>query len=85
LQTSALAVGYLRMGWWLFSKDKLEEAFTGMLALIGWLLRRLCELEGRIKYLPGTTGWGRLFAGRPTVLWNPAAMFRVNPANVSYD
>jgi len=39
------------LGWWLFSKDKLKEAFKGMLALIGWLLRRLCELEGRIKEL----------------------------------
>jgi transposase len=39
------------MGWWPFSKDKLKEAFKGMLALIGWLLRRLCELEGRIKEL----------------------------------
>ena len=24
-----------------------------------------------IYYLPGTTGWGSTFAGRPTVLWNP--------------
>src|SRR5262249_17807589 len=22
-------------------------------------------------YLPGTTGWGATFAGRPAVLWNP--------------
>jgi len=24
-----------------------------------------------IYYLPGTTGWGSTFAGRPAVLWNP--------------
>jgi hypothetical protein len=24
-----------------------------------------------VYYLPGTTGWGRTFGGRPTVLWNP--------------
>jgi hypothetical protein len=26
-----------------------------------------------VYYLPGTTGWGATFAGRPTVLWNPQA------------
>jgi len=26
-----------------------------------------------IYYLPGTTGWGTLFDGRLTVLWNPQA------------
>ena len=26
-----------------------------------------------IYYLPGTTGWGLDFGGRPAVLWNPAA------------
>jgi hypothetical protein len=25
-----------------------------------------------IYYLPGTTGWGPTFAGRPTALWQPA-------------
>ena len=24
-----------------------------------------------VYYLPGTTGWGPTFGGRPTVLWNP--------------
>src|SRR5512134_3133288 len=24
-----------------------------------------------VYYLPGTTGWGTTFAGRPVVLWNP--------------
>ena len=24
-----------------------------------------------VYYLPGTTGWGPTFAGRPAVLWNP--------------
>ena len=24
-----------------------------------------------VYYLPGTTGWGTTFAGRPTVLWKP--------------
>jgi hypothetical protein len=24
-----------------------------------------------VYYLPGTTGWGQTFAGRPAVLWNP--------------
>lgn len=26
-----------------------------------------------VYYLPGTTGWGTTFAGRPAVLWNPLA------------
>jgi hypothetical protein len=26
-----------------------------------------------VYYLPGTTGWGPTFGGRPTVLWNPQA------------
>jgi hypothetical protein len=26
-----------------------------------------------VYYLPGTTGWGATFDGRPTVLWNPQA------------
>lgn len=26
-----------------------------------------------VYYLPGTTGWGATFAGRPAVLWNPIA------------
>ena len=24
-----------------------------------------------VYYLPGTTGWGTTFGGRPAVLWNP--------------
>ncbi len=24
-----------------------------------------------VYYLPGTTGWGPTYAGRPTMLWNP--------------
>jgi len=24
-----------------------------------------------VYYLPGTTGWGSTFSGRPAVLWNP--------------
>jgi hypothetical protein len=27
--------------------------------------------EASVYYLPGTTGWGPTFGGRPTVLWNP--------------
>jgi len=26
-----------------------------------------------VYYLPGTTGWGPTYAGRPTMLWNPQA------------
>jgi len=26
-----------------------------------------------VYYLPGATGWGTTFAGRPAVLWNPLA------------
>jgi hypothetical protein len=26
-----------------------------------------------VYYLPGTTGWGSIFGGRPAVLWNPHA------------
>ena len=29
-----------------------------------------------VYYLPGTTGWSSIFAGRPTVLWNPLAQTR---------
>jgi hypothetical protein len=29
-----------------------------------------------VYYLPGTTGWGPTFSGRPTVLWNPQAVTR---------
>lgn len=32
-----------------------------------------------LYYLPGTTGWGPTFAGRPTALWNPQA--RINAGN----
>lgn len=28
---------------------------------------------GTVYFLPGTTGWGPTFAGRPTALWNPQA------------
>jgi hypothetical protein len=27
--------------------------------------------NGTVYYLPGTTGWGTVFDGRPTRLWNP--------------
>lgn len=30
-----------------------------------------------VYYLPGTTGWGSTFAGRPTVLWNPTPQITV--------
>ena len=28
-------------------------------------------INATVYYLPGTTGWGTTFGGRPTVLWNP--------------
>ena len=33
-----------------------------------------------VYFLPGTTGWGSTFAGRPTVLWNP----QVQTADASF-
>jgi BspA type Leucine rich repeat region (6 copies) len=30
-------------------------------------------INATVYYLPGTTGWGPTFGGRPTVLWNPQA------------
>ena len=33
-----------------------------------------------VYYLPGTTGWGVLFGGRPTALWQPQLL--VSPASV---
>ena len=32
------------------------------------------ERKATIYYLPGTTGWGKEFGGRPTAVWNPQAM-----------
>jgi hypothetical protein len=32
-----------------------------------------------LYYLPGTTGWGPTYAGRPTALWNPQA--QINAGN----
>ena len=29
------------------------------------------DINATVYYLPGTTGWGTMFGGRPTVLWNP--------------
>ncbi len=42
-----------------------------------------------IYYLPGTTGWGATFAGRPTSLWNPVMLtsgpsFGVGPAGFGF-
>jgi len=31
------------------------------------------DTEATVYYLPGTTGWGPIFDGLPTVLWNPQA------------
>jgi hypothetical protein len=30
--------------------------------------------EATIYYLPGTSGWGPIFADRPALLWNPEAL-----------
>jgi hypothetical protein len=29
------------------------------------------DTNATVYYLPGTTGWGSMFGGRPTKLWNP--------------
>jgi hypothetical protein len=34
-----------------------------------------------IYYLPGTTGWGPMFGGRPAVLWNPPVPFSYTTNN----
>jgi hypothetical protein len=33
----------------------------------------LSDNDATVYYMPGTTGWGPTFAGRPAVLWNPQA------------
>ena len=43
-----------------------------------------------VYYLPGTTGWGATFAGRPTRLWNPLMQtsgpgFGVGPAGFGFN
>ena len=43
-----------------------------------------------VYYLPGTTGWGATFAGKPTVLWNPLMQtsdpcFGVGPAGFGFN
>jgi hypothetical protein len=37
-----------------------------------------------VYYLPGTTGWGATFAGRPAVLWNPLMQTGVGPAGFGF-
>jgi hypothetical protein len=34
-----------------------------------------------VYYLSGTTGWGKTFGGRPTVLWNPPVPFSYTTNN----
>jgi hypothetical protein len=31
------------------------------------------DSNATVYYLPGTTGWGETFGGRPIMLWNPQA------------
>jgi hypothetical protein len=43
-----------------------------------------------VYYLPGTSGWGVTFAGRPTALWNPQlqsndASFGVGPNGFGFN
>ena len=38
------------------------------------------DTNATVYYLPGTTGWGATFAGRPAVLWNP----RVRTSDASF-
>jgi hypothetical protein len=62
------------IGWDVFeSCTNLEGAyFQGNAPSVGSLVF-LGENTPTIYYLPGTTGWGPTFGGRPTVLWNPQA------------
>ncbi len=60
-----------------------SDAFTGLLNLKAALFKGNAptadssvfsgDLNVTIYYLPGTTGWGTTFGGRPTALWNPHA------------
>ena len=48
------------------------------------------QAYGTVYYLPGTTGWGATFAGRPTALWNPQAQtrdgsFEVRPTGFGFN
>ena len=48
------------------------------------------DTNATVYYLPGTTGWGATFAGRPTRLWNPLMQssgpgFGVGPAGFGFN
>lgn len=49
-------------------------SFVGLSAFIA-------DDNATVYYLPGTTGWGTMLAGRPTVLWNPTPQI-TGPSNL---
>ena len=44
--------------------------FKGNAPSVGWYVFDGAT-NATVYYLPGTTGWGTTFGGRPTALWNP--------------
>jgi hypothetical protein len=57
-----------------------DNAFFGCTTLLGVYFRSNAPSIGSylfayasptVYYLPGTTGWGSTYSGRPTMLWNP--------------
>jgi hypothetical protein len=52
----------------------------------GYLDPFLGATNATVYYLPGTTGWGATFAGRPAVLWNPLMQSSgVGPAGFGFN
>ena len=45
--------------------------FQGQAPVLSWLTPTIFDADGQmtVYYLPGTTGWGTTFGGRPTALW----------------
>jgi hypothetical protein len=44
----------------------------------------------RVYYLPGTTGWGSTFGGRPTAVWKPQVLtgdgsFGIRDGHLTFD
>jgi hypothetical protein len=63
------SVTYIGDGAFFNSTDLVGVFFKGNAPSVGFAV--LDDTSATAYYLPGTTGWGATFAGRPTALWNP--------------
>jgi len=54
--------------------------FTGNAPAVGGRSGLFYSAWATVYYLPGTTGWGPTYGGRPAVLWNP----RITTAGASF-